>query len=100
MQIAKQDTYGTDGVGVRRFIRAGDPIPPGLDLEDPSVAIDRDPPPGAPVPTPEPITGDYDRHSAEELQGEADRRGLTVEGTGKDGNVLKSDLVAALEASA
>lgn len=27
MRIAKQDCYGTDNVGVRRFIRAGDPVP-------------------------------------------------------------------------
>lgn len=34
MKIAKQDTYGIEVVGpdnqVRRFIRAGDPIPPHL----------------------------------------------------------------------
>jgi hypothetical protein len=104
MQIAKRDTFGTDGVGVRRFIRAGDPIPPGLELEDPSDVIERDGPAAVgPIGTagtaPGPITGDYDEHSVEELQGEAARRGLTVEGTGKDGNVLKGDLVAALEAA-
>jgi hypothetical protein len=99
MQIAKQDCYGTDGLGVRRFVRAGDPIPPGLELEDPSDAIERDPIPGETVPSPSPITGDYDSRHADELQAEANRRGLTVEGTGKDGNVLKSDLVEALEAS-
>jgi hypothetical protein len=53
------------------------------------------------VPPAEPsaaITGDYDSHSVEELQVEADRRGLTVEGTGANGNVVKGDLVSALEA--
>lgn len=35
---------------------------------------------------------------AEELQAEADRRQLDVEGTGKDGKALKPDLVAALVA--
>lgn len=34
----------------------------------------------------------------EDLQAAADERGLSVEGTGKDGNVLKSDLVTALAA--
>lgn len=43
-------------------------------------------------------TDSYAAKSPEELQAEADRRGLNVEGTGKDGNVLKADLVAALEA--
>jgi hypothetical protein len=56
----------------------------------------------APEPTPaapEPITGDYANHKVEELAGEAQRRGLEVTGTGKDGNVLKEDLVKALEAA-
>jgi hypothetical protein len=39
----------------------------------------------------------YSGQSVEELQAEADKRGLTVEGSGKDGNVLKRDLVAAHE---
>lgn len=39
----------------------------------------------------------YSGQSVEELQAEADKRGLEVEGTGKNGNVLKGDLVAALE---
>jgi hypothetical protein len=34
----------------------------------------------------------------DELLEEAEKRGLTVSGSGKDGNVLKSDLVAALQA--
>lgn len=34
----------------------------------------------------------------DELQAEADKRGLEVEGTGKDGAVVKADLVKALEA--
>lgn len=45
-----------------------------------------------------PIAGDYARHAADALQVEAERRGLHVEGTGSGGNVLKADLVAALEA--
>lgn len=41
----------------------------------------------------------YKGKSAEDLQVEADARGLTVEGTGQDGRVLKSDLLSALVAS-
>lgn len=42
---------------------------------------------------------ELERMSVPELQAEADRRELTVEGTGKDGNVLKADLVKALSGS-
>lgn len=51
-----------------------------------------------PVEASDPITGDYGSHPKDDLQVEADRRGLQVEGTGADGNVVKDDLVAALEA--
>lgn len=34
MKIAKTDLYATDGVGVRRFIAAGDEVPPGVEVED------------------------------------------------------------------
>lgn len=34
----------------------------------------------------------------DELQAEADERGLEVEGSGANGNVTKADLIAALEA--
>lgn len=47
----------------------------------------------------EPILGDYEAHNVGPLQIEADRRGLTVEGTGTDGRVVKADLVAALTAN-
>lgn len=40
----------------------------------------------------------YDAQTVDELEAEASRRGIEVTGTGKDGNVLKKDLVAALEA--
>lgn len=40
----------------------------------------------------------YGRQNVEALQAEADRRALQVAGTGKEGNVTKGDLVAALEA--
>lgn len=54
--------------------------------------------PEAPAAGGEPITGDYESHKPADLQAEADRRGLTVEGTGQGGNVLKADLVTALQA--
>lgn len=41
---------------------------------------------------------DYDALSAEALANDAQGRGLTVKGTGKDGAVVKADLVKALEA--
>ena len=40
---------------------------------------------------------DYNDQSVDDLQAEADSRGLTVEGTGANGNVLKADLMTALE---
>ena len=45
-----------------------------------------------------PAAASYDSLSVEDLNAEVARRGLTVTGSGKDGNVLKSDLVAALKA--
>jgi hypothetical protein len=39
----------------------------------------------------------YDEMTVEDLQAEVDRRGLTVAGTGAGGNVLKKDLVGALQ---
>lgn len=38
MEIAKSDGYGTDAVGVRRKIIAGQPIPPNLKVETEIVA--------------------------------------------------------------
>lgn len=42
---------------------------------------------------------DYGAQSPADLKSEADRRGLDVQGTGKEGHVKKSDLVEALEAN-
>lgn len=42
--------------------------------------------------------GSYDGQSKDDLQAEADRRELDVQGTGSNGNVTKADLVKALEA--
>lgn len=41
---------------------------------------------------------DYSKMTPAELQGEADKRELEVEGSGANGNVVKADLVSALEA--
>lgn len=46
-----------------------------------------------------PLPVNYDDMGVEDLQAEADRRGLEVEGTGANGNVLKKDLVDALKAT-
>lgn len=48
----------------------------------------------------DPVGFAYDKMTVDELQAEADRLALTVEGTGQGGNVLKSDLIAALRAHA
>lgn len=45
----------------------------------------------------DPAVVDYERQSATDLAAEADRRGLTITGTGKEGAVLKADVVAALQ---
>lgn len=44
------------------------------------------------------VTG-YNALKVADLETEAEKRGLEVEGTGKDGKVVKADLVAALEAA-
>ena len=45
-----------------------------------------------------PARSKYAGMKPEELQTLADERQLSVEGTGKDGNVVKADLVGALDA--
>lgn len=42
---------------------------------------------------------DYDSMAPDSLAALADTRGVEVKGTGKDGNVLKKDLVAALKSA-
>lgn len=34
MRIAKTDLHATDAIGVRRFVAAGDEVPPGVEVED------------------------------------------------------------------
>lgn len=43
-------------------------------------------------------TDGYVGWKVDDLAAEAEKRGLTVEGSGKDGKVVKADLVAALDA--
>lgn len=45
-----------------------------------------------------PNTFDYSGASVDEVEAEFNARGLTAAGSGKDGNLLKSDMVKALEA--
>lgn len=98
LPLAKEDTVVDQvldhGVKVQRKILAGTRVPP--DLIDAYAEATGDSQAAA-AGTDE--ATNYNSMNVEDLQAEADRRGLTVEGTGKDGNVLKSDLVAALEAS-
>lgn len=79
-----------DVLGIDRQLIAGQPVPP--DLVDAYTAKIG---PSAAAQSP---GGDLDGMTVEDLQTLADERGVTVEGTGKDGNVLKADLVQALSA--
>lgn len=45
----------------------------------------------------DPAVVDYSKQSVEDLVKEAENRGVTVTGTGKEGAVVKADLVAALQ---
>ena len=86
--IASSDEVVHDeALGIDRKVLAGQPVPP--DLVDAYTGDTVE----------ESAGGSYDSQTVDELQALADSRGLDVEGSGKDGNVLKSDLVAALEAS-
>lgn len=87
---AKTLVVHDEAIGIDRQLIAGQPVPPDLvdayHAEIGEAAEDSAQGPG------------YDAESVEDLQAEADRRELSVEGTGSNGNVLKKDLVAALQA--
>ena len=89
-----------DVLGFHRKLMAGQAVPP--DLVDAYRAAVGD---EAAAQTPGQAAGsapsqpDYESQAADDLQAEAERRNLTVEGTGANGNVLKKDLIAALRAS-
>ena len=99
LPLAKQDAVVDQeldhGVKVQRKIMAGTRIPPDLiDAYNEATGGDAS---AADADTGDARTGDsYDDMKVDDLQAEADRRGLTVEGTGKDGNVVKADLIKAL----
>jgi hypothetical protein len=81
-----------DNIGIDRQIKGGQAVPPDLiDAYNAEIGNAPASDQGEPV--------DYDSQQVDDLQAEADRRGLEVEGTGADGNVLKKDLVAALKAA-
>jgi len=42
MQIAKKDGFGVDAFGIRRVLFAGQPVPPGIVLEDESILGDEE----------------------------------------------------------
>lgn len=91
LPVATKSCTVTDAIGVDRQIVEGMAVP--LDLLNAYKAEVGD------TKEPDPAESEgYDKQPVEDLQAEADRRGLTVEGTGAGGNVLKKDLVDALAA--
>lgn len=96
LPVAEQTVVVRDEqLGIDRKVIAGKRIPPDL------IGAYRKAT-GVQVADPAPASGpsgvDYESMPVEDLQAEADRRDLEVEGTGSGGNVLKKDLVDALKA--
>jgi hypothetical protein len=88
--IATEDAIVHDDVlGIDRKVFAGQPVPPDLVEAYQGGARAGD---GS-----DPV--DYDAESVEELEKRVADRKLEVKGTGKDGNVVKADLVKALQAA-
>lgn len=82
---------GSEGtVHARKDAHAGDTITLTAAESERLVAL------GAVVPADADKT--YGEMTVKELQAEADERGLTVEGSGANGNVLQEDLLTALKA--
>jgi hypothetical protein len=79
-----------DDMKINRKVFAGQNVPPDL------VPAYREAT-GKDTSSDEPV--DYESWTSEALAEEAARRGLTVEGTGANGNVVKADNIAALEAA-
>jgi hypothetical protein len=87
--IATEDAIVHDDVlGIDRKVFAGQPVPPDLVEAYQGGARAGD---GS-----DPV--DYDAESVEELEKLVADRKLEVKGTGADGNVVKADLVKALQA--
>jgi pyruvate/2-oxoglutarate dehydrogenase complex dihydrolipoamide acyltransferase (E2) component len=95
LPVAKEDKVvdiQLAGVTVQRKVIAGSPIPPDL--------IDAYNSAGGETAASETASEtDYSKLQVEDLEQLAEERGLEVEGTGKDGNVVKADLVKALQHS-
>jgi hypothetical protein len=103
-RVAPKTLFGIDGSGVRRRVPAGARIPAGLTLEEPLPSAEVETPEARRLRTEQAHRAErerpsYDQLTTSQLKAEADRRELEVEGTGKDGNVVKNDLVAALQAA-
>jgi hypothetical protein len=84
------------GVKVQRKVIAGTRVPP--DLIDAYTETTGDTPTEA-ADEQSSSSPDYGAMNVEELQALVDERELEVAGTGKDGNVVKADLVKALQNS-
>lgn len=83
------------GVEVERKLFAGQRVP--ADLIDAYKTATGEPP-AAVTDADADAAADYSKMSAVELQALADQRGVEAGGTGAGGNVVKVDLIAALEA--
>jgi pyruvate/2-oxoglutarate dehydrogenase complex dihydrolipoamide acyltransferase (E2) component len=104
LPLAKEDAVVDQeldhGVTVQRKIMAGTRVPPDLieayEEKTGTTTVAADTSPGDTVP-------DYDAMSVEELEAEIAKRDDidrdAIQGTGKDGNVVKADLVKALSGS-
>lgn len=93
--IAKETVDLRDpNLGITRRVIEGQPVPPDLVAAYSKEVGDSD----AAAAAAEEGDTSYSKQRVEDLREEADRRGLEVEGTGADGNVVKDDLVKALEA--
>lgn len=91
------DTYVRDNLGIRRILRDGARVPVGWEVLDDEAPepVEQPEDPNAPA---QYADRDVDDLEAEVEQRRAAGRDIDVEGTGSRGNVVKADLVAALEA--
>jgi hypothetical protein len=91
--IASEDlTVDDENLGIKRKIFAGDRVPPDL-VEAYKKATASRASEGAGT-----NANDWASKNKTDLETEVERRGLEVEGTGRDGAIVKDDLVAALTA--
>jgi hypothetical protein len=100
--IATENAVVPDvALGIDRLVIAGQPVPPDLVGAYREKVGDKkaEESPADTAQSDEDSSTSYDDQTVEQLQAEVDQRELEVEGTGKDGNVVKNDLVAALQAA-